>query len=83
MYRVEPPDILTIDVMQQVAQSSYQLQVGDTVTLTVTGTFPDDNLLWKLPCANLNQICRDDPLHQTVLGVMVHIFSAMMTAYTR
>ena len=49
----------------------------------VTGTFPDDNLLWKLPCVNLNQICRDDPLHQTVLGVMGHIFSAMMTAYTR
>ncbi len=42
MYRVEPPDILTIDVVQQVAQSSYQLQVGDTILLTVTGTFPEE-----------------------------------------
>lgn len=42
MYRVEPPDILTIDVVQQVAQSSYSLQVGDTVLLTVIGTFPDE-----------------------------------------
>lgn len=41
-YRIEPPDILTIDVSQQVAQSSYALQAGDTVALSVTGTFPDE-----------------------------------------
>lgn len=41
-YRIEPPDILTIDVSQQVAQSSYALQSGDTVALYVTGTFPDE-----------------------------------------
>ena len=42
MYRVEPPDVLTIDVVQQVSQSSHTLQVGDTVLLMVTGTFPDE-----------------------------------------
>lgn len=41
-YRIEPPDVLTIDVVQQVAQSTYQLQVGDVVALTVTGAFPEE-----------------------------------------
>ena len=42
MYRVEPPDVLTIDIVQQVSQSSHILQAGDTVVLTVTGTFPEE-----------------------------------------
>ncbi len=42
MYRVELPDVLTIDVVQQVSQSSHILQAGDTVVLTVTGTFPEE-----------------------------------------
>ena len=42
MYQVEPPDVLTIDVVQQVSQSSHILQAGDTVVLTVTGTFPEE-----------------------------------------
>ena len=42
MYRVEPPDILTIDVSQHVSQASYPLQVGDLVGLSVHGTFPDE-----------------------------------------
>lgn len=42
MYRIEPPDILSIDVVQQIAQSSYSLQIGDVLSLTVTGTFPDE-----------------------------------------
>ena len=42
MYRVEPPDILSIDVSQQVSQASYPLQVGDVVGLNVMGTFPDE-----------------------------------------
>jgi protein involved in polysaccharide export with SLBB domain len=42
MYRVEPPDILTIDVAQQVSQATYQLQVGDVVGLSVMGTFPEE-----------------------------------------
>ncbi len=42
MYRVEPPDILSVEVVQQVSQSSYSLQVGDTVLLSVVGTFPDE-----------------------------------------
>ncbi len=41
-YRVEPPDILTIDVVQHVTQVSYQLQVGDVVAITVTGAFPEE-----------------------------------------
>jgi len=41
-YRIEPPDILTIDVVQQIAESSYTLHEGDTVLLTVLGTFPEE-----------------------------------------
>ena len=44
LYRVEPPDILTIDVVQQVAESSYVLHEGDTVLMTVLGTFPDETI---------------------------------------
>lgn len=43
-YRVEPPDVLTIDVVQQVAESNYALHEGDTVLLTVLGTFPDETI---------------------------------------
>ncbi|WP_283431215.1 polysaccharide biosynthesis/export family protein [Neorhodopirellula lusitana] len=42
IYRVEPPDILTIDVMLQVPHSTYGLNVGDAVSLSVVGTFPDE-----------------------------------------
>ncbi|WP_145384749.1 polysaccharide biosynthesis/export family protein [Stieleria neptunia] len=42
MYRIEPPDILTIDVQQNVSQEQHALQPGDIVLLTVTGTFPDE-----------------------------------------
>jgi polysaccharide export outer membrane protein len=49
MYRVEPPDILTIDVVQQIAQSSYSLQMGDMLALTVTGTFPDEPISGDYP----------------------------------
>lgn len=42
IYRIEPPDILTIDVVQQVAESGYALHQGDTVRLTVLGTFPEE-----------------------------------------
>ncbi len=49
MYRVEPPDILTIDVVQQVAQTTYPLQVGDSVWLTVLGTFPEEPISGEYP----------------------------------
>ena len=42
IYRVEPPDILTIDVMLQVPHSTYELNVGDAVALSVVGTFPEE-----------------------------------------
>jgi polysaccharide export outer membrane protein len=42
MYRVEAPDILSIDVAQNVSQASYPLQIGDVVGLSVMGTFPDE-----------------------------------------
>lgn len=42
IYRVEPPDILTIDVVQQVPQTTYRLTPGDAVAISVTGTFPDE-----------------------------------------
>ncbi len=49
LYRVEPPDILSIDVAQQVAQSSYSLDVGDSVALTVMGTFPEEPIVGEFP----------------------------------
>lgn len=41
MYRVEPPDVLSIDVAQPQSHTSYALQVGDVVGMMVQGTFPD------------------------------------------
>lgn len=41
-YRIEPPDVLSIDVVQHVAQATYALQVGDVVAITVTGAFPEE-----------------------------------------
>ena len=41
-YRVEPPDILTIDLIQSVAQLTYPLQVGDSVRLSAVGTIPNE-----------------------------------------
>jgi protein involved in polysaccharide export with SLBB domain len=49
LYRIEPPDILLIDVVQQIAQSSYTLQMGDTVALTVLGTFPEEPIVGEYP----------------------------------
>ncbi len=49
LYRVEPPDILSIDVVQQVAQSTYALDVGDSIALTVLGTFPDEPIAGEFP----------------------------------
>jgi polysaccharide export outer membrane protein len=42
MYRVEPPDVLHIEVDQNVSQANYSLKTGDTVLLTVNGTFADE-----------------------------------------
>ncbi|TWU60729.1 Polysaccharide biosynthesis/export protein [Rubripirellula tenax] len=42
MYRIEPPDILTIDVQQNVSQAKHELQAGDIVSLNVNGAFPDE-----------------------------------------
>jgi len=42
MYRIEPPDILVIDVHQNVSQEVHPLQVGDIVSLSVSGTFPEE-----------------------------------------
>ncbi|TWT82767.1 Polysaccharide biosynthesis/export protein [Planctomycetes bacterium CA13] len=42
MYRIEAPDILTIDIQQNVSQASHGLQPGDIVALTATGVFPDE-----------------------------------------
>ena len=41
-YRVEPPDVLTIELIQSVAQSTYPLQVGDSVMLSAVGTIPNE-----------------------------------------
>lgn len=45
IYRVEPPDILTIDIMLQVPHSTYGLNVGDSVSLSVVGTFPEEPIM--------------------------------------
>lgn len=42
MYRIEPPDILSIDVAQSVSPLSHPLQPGDAVGLMVLGTFPNE-----------------------------------------
>ncbi|MCC9599506.1 polysaccharide biosynthesis/export family protein [Stieleria sp. JC731] len=42
MYRIEPPDILSIDVQQHVAPERHSLQPGDVVSLNVSGTFPEE-----------------------------------------
>lgn len=48
-YRVEPPDILSIDVLQQVPEASYSLHDGDSVMLTVLGTLPDEPIAGIFP----------------------------------
>ena len=48
-YRIAPPDILSIDVAQQVVESSYPLHVGDTVMLTVMGTLPEEPIAGIYP----------------------------------
>ena len=45
MYRIETPDLLTIDVEQNVAPSSHALRAGDVVALSVEGSFPDEPIL--------------------------------------
>lgn len=41
-YRVEPPDVLSIDILQQVPDVHYGLHEGDVVLLTVLGTLPEE-----------------------------------------
>lgn len=45
LYRVAPPDILTIDVSQQVTGAAYCLEVGDVLSLSVSGAFPDEPIV--------------------------------------
>ncbi|KAA1261024.1 Polysaccharide biosynthesis/export protein [Rubripirellula obstinata] len=42
MYRIEAPDVLTIDVQQNVSEATHGLQAGDLVSINVTGTFPEE-----------------------------------------
>ena len=49
MYRVEPPDILTIDVQQNIPQETHLLQPGDRFALNVTGTFPEEPISGEYP----------------------------------
>lgn len=49
VYRVEPPDILTIDVIQNVSEADYPLHVGDSVMMTVLGTIPDEPIAGIYP----------------------------------
>lgn len=48
-YRIAPPDILSIDAVQTVAESSYELHVGDSVLLTVLGTLPEEPIAGIYP----------------------------------
>lgn len=41
-YRIEAPDIISIDVQQNVSQQRHALQPGDLISLNVTGTFPEE-----------------------------------------
>ena len=44
---------------------------------TITGQYPDHNLLHDLPLSNLHQQCRDDEMHMFRLGIMLHMFSGL------
>ena len=43
-YRIAAPDIVSIDVQQNVSQERHALQPGDLISLNVTGTFPDERI---------------------------------------
>ena len=45
MYRIAAPDILTIDVQQNVSQSSHPLAAGDVVSLSASGVFPEEPIM--------------------------------------
>ena len=45
MYRIEAPDILTIDVQQTVSQNSHPLAAGDVVSLSANGVFPEEPIV--------------------------------------
>jgi hypothetical protein len=46
---------------------------------SVTGVIPEHNALWNATELDLNQMCRDDELHQMRLGMMPHILAAVMS----
>lgn len=48
-YRIEPPDILSIDVVQQVSEADYLLHAADTLMLNVSGTFPEEPIAGTYP----------------------------------
>lgn len=48
-YRIEPPDILSIDVVQQVSESDYLLHAADTLMVNVSGTLPEEPILGTFP----------------------------------
>ncbi len=48
-YRVEPPDILSIDCLLQVPDENYRLHEGDTVMLTVLDTLPEEPIAGIFP----------------------------------
>ena len=49
----------------------------------ITGQFPDENLLHRLPLSNVHQQCRDDEMHMFRTGLMLHMFSGMCARYIR
>ena len=49
---------------------------------TITGQYPDHNLLHDLPLSNLHQQCRDDEMHMFRLGIMLHMFSGLCARCT-
>jgi len=49
----------------------------------VLGVFPEPNLLWTLPHAEVYLLCRDDPMHMMDLGVLQKLQEAMMAKYLR
>ena len=50
---------------------------------SITGQYPDYNLLHALPLSNLHQQCRDDEMHMFRLGLMLHMFSGVCARYIR
>ena len=48
-YLIEPPDILSIDIVNLVPKSPYRLRTLDVLAISVTGALPEEPIVGQLP----------------------------------